>query len=59
MESEKTKKKPGRVPQGNNRYNVILPEELAEWLKHQPGGMSETLRVLVRDAKEKQQHERN
>lgn len=48
----------GPVPQGGERYNVILDPDLAEWAKHQPGGMSETLRRLLREAKEKEGRKR-
>ncbi len=46
------KKRPGRVAQGYERYNVMLPPDLADWLKHQPGGMSETIRRLATAARE-------
>jgi hypothetical protein len=50
----KPRKKPGRVAtEGRGRYNVMLDDDLAEWAKHQPGGMSETLRRLLVDAKAK------
>lgn len=29
---------------------VWLPEEMAEWLKAQPGGVSETIRGLIAQA---------
>jgi hypothetical protein len=42
------RKKPGPVPGPPTRkYNVLLDEALAEWGKHQPGGLSELLRRLL------------
>lgn len=55
---EKPKKRPGPVPQGFGRYNVTLEPDLAEWAKYQPGGMSETIRRLLREAKEKEDRRR-
>ena len=52
------RKKPGPVagpPMG--RYTVLIEEELGEWGKHQPGGLSETIRRLVRAERERQQSE--
>lgn len=37
------------------RYTVLIEEELGEWGKHQPGGLSETIRRLVRAERERQQ----
>lgn len=47
------KKRPGPVPGPPTRkYTVLLEEELAEWGKRQPGGLSETLRALLKAAVE-------
>jgi hypothetical protein len=47
-------KKRGRIAAVKQaRYNVILDEELAEWGKHQPGGLSHTLRILLAKARAK------
>jgi hypothetical protein len=49
-------KKRGRVAAVKQaRYNVILDEDLAEWGKHQPGGLSHTLRTLLAKARAKAQ----
>jgi hypothetical protein len=46
-------KRRGPLPARNqSRYNVILDEELAEWGKRQPGGLSRLLRALLADARE-------
>jgi hypothetical protein len=51
---EKTeRKKPGRVagPE-TKKYNVLIEEELAEWGKREPGGLSELVRRLLKKARE-------
>ena len=43
------RKKPGPVPGiPTRKYNILLEEDLAEWGKHQPGGLSELIRRLLR-----------
>ena len=46
------RKKPGPVPgPATRKYNVLIEEDLAEWGKRQPGGLSELLRRLLKQAK--------
>ena len=46
------RKKPGPVPgPATRKYNVLIEEELAEWGKRQPRGLSELLRRLLKQAK--------
>jgi hypothetical protein len=48
------RRRPGPVPGPPTRkYNILLPEELAEWGKQQPGGLSELLRRLLKAEREK------
>ena len=60
METDETqrsspRKKPGPVPGPPTRkYNLLLDEALAEWGKHQRGGLSELLRRLLKEAHERQ-----
>jgi len=43
-----TRKKPGPVPGPQTRkYNILIEEEIAEWGKRQPGGLSELIRKLL------------
>lgn len=43
------RKKPGPVPgPPTKKYTVLLEEDLAEWGKRQPGGLSELMRRLLR-----------
>jgi hypothetical protein len=56
-ETEKlpSRKKPGPVPgPPMTRYNILLEEELGEWGKQQPGGLSETIRRLLRQERVRQ-----
>lgn len=47
---ETTRRKPGPVPGPPTRkYNVLIDEELAEWGKQQPGGLSELVRRLLKE----------
>ena len=49
------RRRPGPVPGPPTRkYNILLDEELAEWGKQQPGGLSELLRRLLKEEREKQ-----
>ncbi len=46
---ETTRKRPGPLPGPITRkYNVLIEEELAEWGKQQPGGLSELIRELLK-----------
>lgn len=48
---EKTRRKPGPVPNMNTvRTTVVLDRDLADWGKNQPGGLSDLLRRLLREA---------
>ena len=50
MGKESAPKKPGPMPGSPTRkYNVLLDEELAEWGKAQPGGLSELLRRILKE----------
>lgn len=56
MESSetKTKKKPGPVPGPPTRkYNILVEEELGEWAKSQPGGLSELVRQLLKEERQR------
>lgn len=47
------RRKPGPVARPNTRVaTVILDEDLLDWGKSQPGGLSETMRRLLRTAME-------
>lgn len=44
-----TLKKPGPKPgPKTQKYNVLIEEELGEWGKEQPGGLSELIRRLLK-----------
>lgn len=46
---EKTQKKRGPIPgPKTTKYTILMEEELGEWGKRQPGGLSETARRLFR-----------
>jgi len=48
------RKKPGPAPRLNtDRTTLMLDPDLIEWGKQQPGGLSETVRRLLREAKVK------
>lgn len=48
------RKKPGPAPRPNtDRTSLIIDTDLIEWGKTQPGGLSETVRRLLREAKDK------
>jgi len=48
------RKKPGPMPgEPTRQFPVMLPEELGEWAKSQPEGLSGTVRRLLREAKQK------
>jgi hypothetical protein len=51
--TEPIRKRPGPVPgPPTAKYTVLLEPELAEWAKTQPGGLSELVRRLLREARE-------
>lgn len=51
MNSEE-KKKPGPIAGPETvRTNVLVEPDLLDWAKRQPGGFSETVRRLLREAK--------
>lgn len=55
---EPARRKPGPVPGPPTRkYNVLLDEDLADWGKQQPGGLSELVRRLLRAERQKQEAE--
>ncbi len=55
---EKPRKKRGPVPgPETEKYTVLIAPDLAEWGKYQPGGLSETIRVLMQAARAKEQRE--
>jgi hypothetical protein len=50
------RKKPGPVPGLRTRkVNLLLEVDLAEWGKHQPGGLSELMRRLLKEEYQRQQ----
>ncbi len=52
----KPPRKRGPVPgPETGRYQVLLEPEIADWGKHQPGGLSELVRRLLREAYEASQ----
>jgi len=51
-EQKPPRRKPGPIPgTPTKKYNIMIEEELAEWGKHQAGGLSELVRRLLREAK--------
>jgi hypothetical protein len=55
MSNDRPKKR-GRVPGTPTvRTTLLLEEDLVEWGKIQPGGLSELVRDLLREAKERQE----
>jgi hypothetical protein len=50
----RVRRKPGPVPGPPTRkYNLLLDEELGEWGKRQPGGLSELVRQLLTEEKKR------
>ena len=48
----RARRKPGPAPGPPTRkYNLLLGEELGEWGKQQPGGLSELVRRLLKEEK--------
>ncbi len=49
---EKARQRPGPVPgPPTKKYTVLLPPDLGEWAKQQPGGLSDLMRRLLVEAK--------
>ena len=49
---DRPRKRPGRVPgPPTEKYAVLLEPDDAEWAKRQPGGLSELVRRLLRQAR--------
>jgi hypothetical protein len=56
MKPEEKKRRSGPVPGPVTRkYTVLLEPVLADWAKEQPGGLSELVRRLLREARMKQE----
>lgn len=56
MSENTDKKKPGPLPGPETvRTNVLVEPDLLEWAKRKPGGFSETVRRLLREAKDKEE----
>jgi hypothetical protein len=54
IEPPHERKKPGPVPgPATEKYTVLLPTDLGEWGKRQPGGLSALLRRLLQGARAK------
>ncbi len=55
--TEKVARARGRAPSGIEtvQYTVMLESETAEWAKRQPGGLSDMLRRLLRQAWQEEQ----
>lgn len=54
MAEVKTKGKPGPVPGPEKRqFTILIEPDLGEWGKHQPGGLSELVRRLLREERAK------
>ena len=50
----RVRRKPGPVPGPPTRkYNLLLDEELGEWGKQQPGGLSELVRRLIKEERDR------
>ena len=55
-----TKRKPGPKPKAKTQqYALMLEPDPAEWAKEQPGGLSEFVRRLLREAYEREGQERS
>jgi hypothetical protein len=50
-----TKRERGRpVGPETKRYQLLLEPALAEWARQKPGGLSATIRRLIKEAKDKE-----
>ena len=59
MSEATEKRKPGPVRgEPTKQYPVLLPEELGEWAKHQPEGLSALVRRLLREAKQRAERQK-
>lgn len=48
----KQRKKPGPMPgPTTGKYTVLLEPDLADWAKAKPGGLSELIRGLLKEAR--------
>lgn len=55
MPEEKPKGRPGpsrRLPR-MGKHTVLIEDEVAEWAKRRPGGMSETVRRALRELRDR------
>ena len=58
VEPDKARQKPGPVPgPPTKKITVLLDPGDLEWGKMQPGGLSETLRRLLREARNKAENQ--
>ena len=58
MNLEKKRKKPGRTPAPgppNYKRNILLPDELTDWAKEQPEGLSGLVRKLLEDERKRRE----
>ena len=54
METQKTRRRSGRVKNPEfTRTTLLLNREIAEWAKHQPGGLSGIVRTLLDQARQR------
>jgi hypothetical protein len=53
---EKVRRKPGPVPgPANAKVTILLEPEIRDWGMHQPGGLSDLVRRLLREEKKRQE----
>ena len=58
--ADKTRRNPGPKPKAKTQqYALMLEPEPADWAKGQPGGLSEFVRRLLREAYKREQQERD
>jgi hypothetical protein len=51
-EAKQQRRKPGPVPGPEKRqFTILIEPDLGEWAKQQPGGLSEMVRRLLREAR--------
>jgi hypothetical protein len=56
-EKKATRKKPGPIPTpGRVRTTIYMDEEITEWGKRQPSGLSELIRRLLIEEKTRQEN---
>lgn len=54
--NETERRKPGPVPGPEMRqFTILMEPDLGEWGKRQPGGLSELVRRLLREEKQRQE----